>query len=172
MKRLFLIIIGVLLYVNGVAQDDVITKYFSDYERRDDFTTIIITSKMFELIAQIPESEDEEDVMNVIRKLNGLKILTSSEYPERAELSRKAVKIISDKGFEELMIIKEGDEEIQFLIHEKDGHISEFVMLIAEDEDGDFFLMSMTGNLDLKDISRLSKTLDIDGFEHLDKVDN
>jgi len=172
MKRLFLIIIGILLYVNGVAQDDVITKYFSDYERRDDFTTIIITSKMFELIAQIPESEDEEDVMNVIRKLNGLKILTSSEYPERADLSRKAVKIISDKGFDELMIIKEGDEEIKFLIHEKDGQISEFVMLIAEDEDGDFFLMSMTGNLDLKDISKLSKTLDIDGFEHLEKVDD
>jgi hypothetical protein len=161
-----------LLYVPGFTQDDVITKYFSEYEKRDDFTTIIITSRMFELIAQIPESEDEEDVMNVIRKLNGLKILTSSEYPQRAELSRKAVKIIEDKGFEELMIIKEGEEEIKFLIHEKDGHISEFIMLIAEDEDGDFFLMSMTGNLDLKDISRLSETLDIDGFEHLEKVEN
>ena len=31
--------------------------------------------------------------------------------------------------------------------------------------------MTMTGNLQLEDISRLSKTLDIDGFEHLDKVD-
>jgi hypothetical protein len=172
MKRLILPLIGLMLYVNGFAQDDVITKYFSQFERRDDFTTIIITSKMFELIAQIPESEDEEDVMNVIRKLNGLKILTSSEYPERAELSRKAVKLIADKGFEELMIIKEGEEEIKFLIHEKDGHISEFVMLIAEDNDGDFFLMSMTGNLDLDDISKLSKTLDIDGFEHLEKVEN
>jgi hypothetical protein len=172
MKRLIIIIIGVLLYTSGFSQEDVITKYFSEYERRDDFTTIIITSKMFQLIAQIPESEDEEDVMNVIRKLNGLKILTSSEYPKRAELSREAVNIISDKGFEELMIIKEGEEEIKFLIHEDDGHISEFVMLIAEDDDGDFFLMTMTGNLELEDISRLSKTLDIDGFEHLDKVDN
>jgi hypothetical protein len=171
MKRLYLIIAGVLMYVSGFAQDDVITKYFSEYERRDDFTTIIITSKMFELIAQIPESENEEDVMNVIRKLNGLKILTTSEFPERGELSRKAVKIISNQGFEELMIIKEGDEEIKFLIHEKDGHISEFVMLIDEDDEGDFFLMSMTGNLQLDDISKLSKTMDIDGFEHLEKVD-
>lgn len=171
MKRLIIIIIGVLLYTSGFSQEDVISKYFSEYERRDDFTTIIITSKMFQLIAQIPESEDDEDVMNVIRKLNGLKILTSSEYPQRAELSRNAVKIITDKGFEELMIIKEGEEEIKFLIHEQDGHISEFVMLIAEDDDGDFFLMSMTGNLQLEDISRLSKTLDIDGFEHLEKVD-
>ena len=44
-------------------------------------------------------------------------------------------------------------------------------MLIAEDDDGDFFLMSMTGNLQLEDISKLSKTLDIDGFEHLEKID-
>ena len=171
MKKLYLLIIGILLYVQGLAQDDVITKYFSEYERRDDFTTIIITSRMFELIAQIPESEDQEDVMNVIRKLNGLKILTTSEYPERAELSKKAVKILENQGFEELMIIKEGEEEIKFLIDEKDGHIREFVMLIAQDENGDFFLMSMTGNLELEDISKLSKTLDIDGFENLEKVD-
>ena len=172
MKRLIILIIGVLLYTSGFSQEDVITKYFSEYERRDDFTTIIITSKMFQLIAQIPESEDDEDVMNIIRKLDGLKILTSSEYPERKELSRKAVKIITEKGFEELMIIKEGEEEIKFMIHEEEGHISEFVMLIAEDDDGDFFLMSMTGNLQLEDISRLSKTLDIDGFEHLEKIEN
>lgn len=171
MKRLIILIIGILLYTNGFSQEDVITKYFSEYERRDDFTTIIITSKMFQLIAQIPESEDDEDVMNIIRKLNGLKILTSSEYPERKDLSRKAVKVITEKGFEELMIIKEGEEEIKFMIHEEDGHISEFVMLIAEDEDGDFFLMSMTGNLQLEDISKLSKTLDIDGFEHLEKIE-
>ena len=171
MKKLYLLTIGILLYVQGLAQDDVITKYFSDYERRDDFTTIIITSRMFELIAQIPESEDQEDVMNVIRKLNGLKILTTDKYPERSELSKKAVKILEDKGFEELMVIKEGEEEIKFLIDEKDGHIREFVMLIAQDENGDFFLMSMTGNLELKDISKLSKTLDIDGFENLEKVD-
>jgi len=172
MKKYFLLIIGILFYVQGMAQDDVISKYFSEYERRDDFTTIIITSRMFELIAQIPESEKEEDVMNVIRKLNGLKILTSSEYPKRGELSKKATKIIEDQGFEELMIIKEGEEEIKFMIDEKDGHIREFVMLIAEDENGDFFLMSMTGNLDLNDISKLSKTLDIDGFDQLEKVDN
>jgi vacuolar-type H+-ATPase subunit F/Vma7 len=171
MKKLYLLIIGILLYVQGLAQDDVITKYFDEYERRDDFTTIIITSRMFELIAQIPESEDQEDVMNVIRKLNGLKILTTNEYPERGELSKKAVKILENQGFEELMIIKEGEEEIKFLIDEKDGHIREFVMLIAQDENGDFFLMSMTGNLELEDISKLSKTLDIDGFENLEKVD-
>jgi hypothetical protein len=155
----------------GYAQDDVISKYFSDYERRDDFTTIIITSKMFGLLAQIPEAEDEEDVMNVIRKLNGLKILTSSKYSGRAELSKKAVKTLTKEGFEELMIIKEGDEEIKFLINEENGKIQEFVMVIIGDADGDFFLMSMTGNLDLNDISKLSKTMDIDGFEHLDKVE-
>lgn len=120
---------------------------------------------------QLISNEDEEDVMNVIRKLNGLKILTSSKYSGRSELSDKAIKTLKKEGFEELMIVKEGDEEIKFLIDEKDGKIREFVMVISGDEDGDFFLMSMTGNLDLKDISKLSETMDIDGFEHLDKVE-
>jgi len=171
MKRLLILLMVVFTSGQIFAQEDVISKYFSDYESRDDFTTIIITSKMFGLLAQIPESDDEEDVMNVIRKLNGLKILTSSEYSGRRELSEKAVKTLTKEGFEELMIVKEGEEEIKFLISEKNGKINEFVMLISGDEDGDFFLMSMTGNLDLKDISKLSQTMDIDGFEHLDKVE-
>ena len=141
MKRLLILLLVLFTGGQTFAQEDVISRYFSDYERRDDFTTIIITSKMFGLLAQIPESEDEEDVMNVIRKLNGLKILTSSKYSGRSELSDKAIKTLKKEGFEELMIVKEGDEEIKFLIDEKDGKIREFVMVISGDEDGDFFLL-------------------------------
>ncbi len=157
-----------MLFFPGYAQEDVITKYFNEYEGRDGFTTIYITKRMFGLIAQIPETENEEDLMNVIRKLTGLKILTSSNEKARTELYSEVHNLLPRKGFEELMIIKEGDEEIKFLIDEKDGLINEFVMLIGGDDT--FFLMSMVGNLTLKDISKLSKTMDIDEFEYLDKL--
>ncbi len=168
MKRLLIIFIGIFLYLPLMAQQDAISKFFSEYEGREDFTTIYITSRMFGLIAEIPESENEEDIMNIIRKLTGLKILTTDEYPEKNKLYKEALKMLPKEGFDELMIIKEGDEEIKFLINEKDGKINEFLMLIGGDDD--FFLMSLVGNLDLKDISRLSKTMDIEGFKHLEKI--
>ncbi len=168
MKKFCLLIVGILLIIPGMAQEDAISKFFSKYEGREDFTTIYITSRMFGLIAQIPESEDEEDVMNVIRKLKGLKILTTDEYAEKEQLYREALKTLPKEGYDDLMVIKEGDEQIKFLISEKDGKINEFLMLIGGNDN--FFLMSMVGDLTLDDISRLSKTMDIEGFNHLEKL--
>jgi hypothetical protein len=161
-------IVGVLLILPGMAQDDAISRFFGKYEGREDFTTIYITSRMFGLIAQIPESEDEEDVMNIIRKLKGLKILTTDQYEGKNELYQEALKTLPKEGYDDLMVIKEGDEQIKFLISEKNGKINEFLMLIGGDDD--FFLMSMVGDLNLKDISKLSKTMDIEGFNHLEKL--
>jgi hypothetical protein len=168
MKKFCLLIVGILLIIPGIAQEDAISKFFSKYEGREDFTTIYITSRMFGLIAQIPESEDEEDVMNVIRKLKGLKILTTDEYAEKEHLYQEALKTLPKEGYDDLMVIKEGDEQIKFLISEKDGKINEFLMLIGGNDN--FFLMSMVGDLTLDDISRLSKTMDIEGFNHLEKL--
>ena len=161
-------ILGVFLILPGMAQEDAISRFFGKYEGREDFTTIYITSRMFGLIAQIPESEDEEDVMNIIRKLKGLKILTTDQYEGKNELYQEALKTLPKEGYDDLMVIKEGDEQIKFLISEKNGKISEFLMLIGGEND--FFLMSMVGDLNLEDISRLSKTMDIDGFNHLEKL--
>jgi hypothetical protein len=168
MKKIVLILFAIILLNPCWAQDDAISKFFGEYEGREDFTTIYITSRMFGLIAQIPESEDEEDLMNVIRKLTGLKILTTDDYKGKDKLYKEALTKLPKEGFDELMVIKEGDEEIKFMISERNGKINEFLMLIGGDND--FFLMSMVGNLTLDDISRLSKTMDIEGFEHLDKV--
>ncbi|MBR9999283.1 MAG: DUF4252 domain-containing protein [Cyclobacteriaceae bacterium] len=168
MKKIGSMIMGIFLILPGFAQEDAITRFFSQYEGREDFTTIYITSRMFGLIAQIPESDDEEDLMNVIRKLKGLKILTTDKYVEREQLYQEAMAKLPKEGFDELMVIREGEEEIKFLIAEKEGKINEFLMLIGGDDD--FFLMSLVGDLTLEDISRLSKTLDIDGFEHLEKL--
>jgi hypothetical protein len=160
--------LGLFLMFPGFAQEDAISRFFGKYEGREDFTTIYITSRMFGLIAQIPESEDEEDVMNIIRKLKGLKILTTDKYEGKDQLYQEALQTLPKEGYDDLMVIKEGDEQIKFLISEKNGKISEFLMLIGGDEN--FFLMSMVGDLTLKDISRLSKTMDIEGFNHLEKL--
>jgi len=171
MKRIVLAGLIVMISLPVFSQTDAVSKYFGEYEGKENYTTIIITSRMFGLLAEIPEGEDEEDVMNVIRKLTGLKMIVADDRHDGEDLYRKAMDVLPKDGFDELMIIKEGDEEIKFLIKEKNKKISEFIMLIGGGE-SDFLIMSMVGDLDLRDISKLSKTMDIDGFEHLDKVDD
>jgi hypothetical protein len=166
------LIFGLLILASQplLAQEDVITRFFNQYEGKDDFTSIYITSKMFSLIARIPEDENEDEVMSVIRKLNGMRILSSEKSPYSKRLYDEVIKVLPANGFEDLMIIKDGDEKTNFLIHQKGDIISEFVMLTGGDDN--FTLISMTGDLRLKDISRLSKTMDIKGFDKLQKLDD
>lgn len=165
MKKIFQFLI-LLAPLSSKGQSDVITRFFSQYEGRDDFTTVYITSKMFSLIAQLPEDENEGDFMNIVRRLTGIRILSAENYSNAEKLYSEAYPLLSRNGFDELMVVKNGNEEIKFMAWEKGDAISEFVMLIKDDEK--FTLLSMTGNLNLKDISKLSKAMDIHGLEKYD----
>ncbi|HLF33407.1 MAG TPA: DUF4252 domain-containing protein [Cyclobacteriaceae bacterium] len=163
-------VLFIMIAFKGIAQENVITELFREYEGQENFTTIYITSKMFEMIAQIPEQEDEEDLLNVIRKLTGVRVLSTDNYEDAGDLYQKAYKLLPGHGFEELMIVKENDKETKFLVRQNREVISELIMLSGGRES--FSIISITGDLRLKDISRLSKTLDIQGFDHLEKVDD
>ena len=80
------------------------------------------------------------------------------------------VKLMIEKktGYEELMSIKEEQEEVWMYIRENKGYIAELVILVSNNDE--FVLMNFTGKIDLKKISRLAKSVQIDGIEYLDKV--
>jgi hypothetical protein len=167
MKTL-LTLVMILAFHLAQAQDDAIAKFFNQYEGDDKFTTVYITSKMFSLIAQIPEGEDEDDFMNIIRRLTGVRILSSDSLPAASGIYQQARNLLVKNGFEDLMVVKDGSEELKFMVRQKGEIISEFVMISGEPHR--FSLISLTGDLRLRDISKLSKTMDIKGFDKLDKV--
>ena len=82
----------------------------------------------------------------------------------------KAVKKVSGNGYEELMKVKDARENMKFMIKEKDGIINELVMVVGGKES--FIIMSLYGEIDLKKISKLSKSMKIKGMEHLRKLDD
>jgi hypothetical protein len=51
----------------------------------------------------------------------------------------------------------------------KDGKIAEMLMIVLGEDEA--VIMSMTGSLDMSTISGISKSLDIEGLENLDKID-
>ena len=171
MKRI--IVLGLLTIVSvGVrAQDDAISKYFSKYQYNDDFTQINITSRMFSLFTDM-EVEDEEDqeVLDAIGELTGLKILVKDGGSDGKALYKEAFSKLPKGEFDELMSIREGDQDMKFLIKESGGKISELLMIAGGENE--FFIMSILGNIDLKQISKLSKKMNIDGLENLERLDD
>jgi len=67
------------------------------------------------------------------------------------------------------MSIRDKETNMKFLVQEQNNIITELVMVMHGDSE--FFLLSLIGDIDLKQISKLSKSMSIDGFEHLENLD-
>jgi hypothetical protein len=153
------------------AQNNAIDKYFSSYYDMDDFTTVNISSKMFSLFTMIEgETEEDQEVLDCISQLTSLRILSTDRedlYPELNAIAKK----IPTKEYEELMSIHEKDQDVLFIIKEKDDVITELLVL-AYGEKQEFTIISLMGVIDLDKISKLSKGMNVGGLKHLEKIDN
>ena len=157
-----------LMSMTMSAQSNSIDKYFEQYQDDERFTRVSISSRMFGLFSNFDrEDEAEQEVVETISKLKGLKILAADSISEAKTIYRAAIKKPS-VDMEELMTVENANQEMRFFISEADGIITELLMISY---DGDsVMLMSLVGDIDLKQISKLSNKMNIEGFEHLENV--
>ena len=156
---------------SGYAQNNVITDLFNQYYDDENFTKVSVSSKMFDLFTEIePGDKDEEMILRAISKLEGLKILAADSIGNSRKMFDDAVKKISSKGYEELMEVKDAEEDMKFMIKDANGKITELVMVIGGRKQ--FVILSLYGEIDLKSISKLSKSMNIEGLEHLEHIES
>ena len=169
MKNLILII-AILFGFNTLSiGQDAIVKYFDKYVDDESFSVVYISPKMFEVIAKLDIDSEDPDVVDVLKNLKGLRIL-SKDF-NGVKLYDEAISTINTSEYEELMQVRDGDEKINFWIKEDpsdDNIVQELLMLIGGDE---FSLLSFVGKINLSKISKLSSKAGIKGMEHLEKID-
>jgi len=169
MKKLMLGIVLMAVSVIANAQNDAIAKFFTKYQNDETFSQVTVSGKMFSMMANLDGDTPEEKAMiNSISKIKGLKILTKSEARNSRELYKEAISMIPTKDFEELMSVREKDKDMKFFTKESGGKISELVMVMGGNDE--FMVMTIFGEIDLKDISKIGKSVNIEGMENLDKI--
>ena len=168
MKKFFLSFTALCLTMMIQAQSNPVDEMFNKYSEKQGFTVVSISSKMFSLFAnKDPENKDAD---NVINKLKSIKILSvedsllNKNLNFYSELSKK----LDLSVYEELMVIKEGPDVTKFLIKQKGNTISE--LLVVKGGPGGNSLISIKGELNLKNISDMSKSLDMQELKSLDKI--
>ncbi len=167
MKKLIIVIIAIVIGSNANAQENAISKYFSKYQSDTSFTKVSVTSKMFSLFTELDvEDEAEKEILDAISKLKGIKALINDNPANAAKMYRDAVSTISKtSGYEELMSIEDGEENVMFMIRDNKNIINELFMIVGGNDK--FMLMSLYGVIDLKQIGKLSKVLNVKGMDHL-----
>ena len=69
--------------------------------------------------------------------------------------------------YEELMVVKDGGKDLIFLIKEKGKRIEELLMVGGGTGSGSNVLLSIKGDLDLKNIAEISKSIGIDELKDI-----
>lgn len=162
-------IVLVLITFSAASGQDVISKFFTKYQNDETFTNVNISSKMFGLFTQMDaDNPEDKEVLDAISKLKGLKIIAKENARNSRELYAEALGLIP-KNFEELMSVRDKDKDMKFMIEEKGGKISEMLMVVGGNEE--FMVMSIFGEIDLKQISRIGSKMNIKGLENLQNMD-
>jgi hypothetical protein len=158
--------------INGVfaqnqGQQDGIVRFFDKYLDDEDFTVVFITPKMFQMIAKLSSNDpDAANVKEILKDLRGLRVLTSEK--NGVALYKEALTKFSNADYELLMKVRDGKENVNFWTREENGHIVELLLLVGGQKE--FTLISFLGNIDLQKLSRLSDKINIEGADHLKKL--
>ena len=169
MKKIFLSIALLSLSALINAQNNAVEEMFNKYSEKQGFTLVSISSKMFSMFAS--NEQDKKETDDIISKLKSIRILSveDSLLNKNINFYTELTKKLDLSAYEELLVVKTGPDITKFLIKESGKIISE--LLVITGGPGGNSLISIKGELNLKNISDLSKDIDIKELKGLDKID-
>jgi hypothetical protein len=168
MKKIIALLLMATVSMGVYAQGEAINKFFTKYATDESFTTATISSKMFSLITNMEaETPEDKELIEAISKLKGLKVLGKENTSDARSLYKEAFGLIG-KDYEELMSVRDKDKDMKFYIRESGGKVSELLMVMGGTDD--FMLLSLYGEIDLKQISRIGRKMNVDGLDKLEKM--
>lgn len=164
---MILSVLSVAITASVMAQD-AIDRFFSNYADDPEFTSIVISSKMFGLFSEMETDDpDNEEVLEAMQKLTGIRIITTGDESSDIDYKKAITKV--GKEYEMLMSVDEKDEKIRFFVREENDEIAELFMIVGGE--GNLFLMSISGVIDLDQISKISKNMNVGGMDYLENLD-
>ncbi len=185
MKNKFLVLLfAVVLWpLSGWAQSDIFEKYSDNTE----VTYVSIKPKMFQMIAKMGINVDDpeaEAYMDMVKSITSFKTIVTANKGIAGDIS----KWVSSRSnsLEELMEVKDEGTDVKFYVKEgKDSdHVKELLIFVngvdkvlknqgvevnGENRDIETVVVSLTGDIDLKQISKLTDKMNIPAGKHLDK---
>ena len=168
-KRLFGACLLLLVFAQVKAQNtapSAIDKYFKQYVEDERFSVVYISSKLFELIGQFKvdnikvDDDEAKAFMDVVKETRGLRILSTDETPRK--FYEEAKQKIQTSEYEVLMTVRDNrdKEDVEFLVRQNGNTIQELFLLVGGEDS--FTMMSFIGNINLKSISNLAKSMEDD----------
>jgi len=166
MKRTIALVVLLLSAGMLFAQKSPVDKLFDRYAGKEGYTSIFISEYMFTLFANLNEADKE--FQDVVKGLSGIQILATDKQNLDVDFHKEVMKELPANDYKELMVIREKDQNLTFLIKDIKGKIVELLLIVGG---SDNVLISIRGSdINLQNISKLSKSMNIDALGPLENI--
>ena len=183
MKKSITILALMLLVSSATFAQDI----FSKYSDNGKVSYVSIKPKMFQLLAKMDINTDDPEAqqyLDMVNSITSFKTMATQDKVIAADLS-KWVKGQSSK-LEELMKVKDNGVNMTFYVKQgkDENHVSELLMFVdglaemtknaninvnGQQRSVDTVVVSLTGDIDLNQISKLTSKMNLPGGDALDK---
>ncbi|WP_245977248.1 DUF4252 domain-containing protein [Ichthyenterobacterium magnum] len=184
-KKLILIVAIVITPMLSFSQS--IFDKFEDYE---DVSSFVMNQKMFNMLASIDinlDDPEEQEFLEMAKKITGLKVFTTGDAKISKEMNGTVTKYLNSSALEELMRFKDGSQTVKFYVKEgkDENHVKELLMLVnglgemtkgqditinGKKREFETVLLSLTGDIDLRQVSKITNKMNVPGGKHLEKA--
>ncbi|OEK08904.1 hypothetical protein A8C32_00090 [Flavivirga aquatica] len=182
-NKLALFVMAIMLVpLTGMAQKNI----FEKYNDNSDVTYVSIKPKMFQMIAKMGiniEDAEAKAYMDMVKSITSFKTIVTDNKIISTDIA-KWVKSRSS-ALEELMEVKDDGTEVKFYVKEgkDEDHVKELLIFVngidkvmkenieinGKQRKIETVVVSLTGDINLNEISKLTDKMNIPGGKHLEK---
>jgi len=168
MKRHFLLIGAFLISCVINAQTNPVDDLFNKYSEKEGFTYVAISGRMLNMLGNL-QAESKPD--NIMLRLISIKILSEDKSLSTGNVNfyEELRNKLRSPLYDELMVVKEGNDETIFLVKQNGDKISE--LLVISSGSGGNSIISIKGEINLKELSEISETIGIEELEDLENYE-
>ncbi|QLE02262.1 DUF4252 domain-containing protein [Galbibacter sp. BG1] len=181
MKKIILILALAIAPLFSQAQS-----IFDKYAENNEVTFVALQPKMFQMLSKInidTDDPDAEAVFELVNNITSFKVITTENPKITKDIDGWVSNHLKSSSFEELMRVRDGESNVKFYVKEgaDENHVKELLMFVTDlnyDElkfngkKPETVLLSLTGNIDLRQISKLTSKMDLPGGDQLGKAGN
>lgn len=175
MKTLIIVLLAAPVIAFAQYQSP-IQKVYEKYAGQEGFTSVNISKELFQMLMKMEvngeKANEIKEFQSMMEQLDGLKIISfedTANTGKAAGLYTEFSALFPSSSFTELMSVKENGNNIRFMTkQDPDGKILELVMLA--EEKGEVTLLSLVGRIDMSTVSKISRSMKIEGMENLQKI--
>jgi len=171
MKKLIIIIVLGFFPLGLPAQPQDVQSLFEKYKDRPGFTKVDITDPSV-MLGDMSDKEDNGAMKDMMQGMKGIKVLTIEEAEGKnaavaKEFNEDLKRITTTKDYKEFLSVSEEGSYVKMYVRKSGDDVSEFLLIAIEDNEST--LLWVNGKLNMKQLGKMGKMLNLEGLDKLQK---